>query len=73
MSGASCELTPKVKITNSQGIDTYQDSELYKELSKLIKHRPTTNLIYAYYLQSGVEVQMDSQAVSKKYKKNHYI
>ena len=71
MSGASCELTPKVKVINSQGTDTYQDSELYKELSKLIKHRPTTNLIYAYYLQSGVEAQMDSQAVSKKYKKNH--
>ena len=50
MSGASCELVPKVKVTNAKGQIEEQDSELYKGLSKLIKHRPTTNLIYAYYL-----------------------
>lgn len=68
MSGASCELVPKVKVTNAKGQIEEQDSELYKGLSKLIKHRPTTNLIYAYYLQNGVDAQMEN--AGKGYKKN---
>ena len=68
MSGASCELVPKVKVTNAKGQIEEQDSELYKGLSKLIKHRPTTNLIYAYYLQNGVDAQMEN--AGKDYKKN---
>ena len=68
MSGQSCELVPKVKVVNSNNQIEEQDSELYKGLSKLIKHRPTTNLIYAYYLQNGVDAQMENTG---KYKKNH--
>ena len=68
MSGQSCELVPKVKVVNSNNQIEEQDSELYKGLSKLIKHRPTTNLIYAYYLQNGVDAQMENTG---KYKRNN--
>ena len=68
MSGQSCELVPKVKVVNSNNQTEEQDSELYKGLSKLIKHRPTTNLIYAYYLQNGVDAQMENIG---KYKRNN--
>lgn len=44
-----CEMYPKVGN---------EDSKLYKELIKLIKDRPLTNLIYACYLQQGVDTQM---------------
>lgn len=46
-----CEMYPKVGN---------EDSKLYKELSKLIKDRPLTNLIYACYLQQGVDTQMSN-------------
>ena len=46
-----CSLSPLVNN---------QPSELYNELLKLIHDRPTTNLIYAAYLQHGVAAKMDS-------------
>lgn len=46
---ASCELYPKVGN---------EDSVMYKELIKLVKNRPLTNLIYASYLLPGVATHM---------------
>ena len=47
MSGASCELTPKVKVTNSQGTDTYQDSELYRGYKERL-YRNIQSLFFLY-------------------------
>lgn len=53
MSRTQCELYPEVNG---------EPSKLYKDLLKKTKgNRPLTNLIYAYYLQQGVEAQMNSQ------------
>lgn len=48
-----------------------EPSKLYKELSRLIKNRPITNLIYAAYLQQGVAAQMDSIGKKKNSQDQH--
>lgn len=52
MASNSCEMYPYVGR---------EPSTMYKELLKITKNRPLTNLIYAAYLQQGVAAQMDSQ------------
>lgn len=46
-------------------------SELYKDLSKLINDRPTTNLIYAAYLQQGVAADMDFRGKKRNSQDQH--
>jgi hypothetical protein len=58
----SCSLYPEVNG---------EISELYKELSKLINDRPTTNLIYAAYLQQGVAADMDFRGKKRNSQNQH--
>ena len=58
-----CSLSPSVNG---------QPSTLYNELLKLIHDRPTTNLIYAAYLQQGVAAQMDSIGNKRNSQDQHY-
>lgn len=52
MARIQCDLYPEVNG---------EPSKLYKDLLKRINNRPLTNLIYAFYLQPGVDAQMNSR------------
>jgi len=60
----SCRWVPEVP-------GTHEDSKMYLELSKLIKNRPLTNLIYASYLQTGVADKMDSAGYARNPQGQH--
>ena len=59
MAGQSCDIYPLING---------EPSILYRDLLDLVgNNRPLANLIYAYYLQQGVDAQMDS---NPKYARN---
>lgn len=63
-SKVSCRWVPEVP-------GTHEDSKMYIELTKLIKNRPLTNLIYASYLQDGVADKMDSSGYTRNPQGQH--
>lgn len=48
-----------------------EPSEMYKELLRLTKNRPLANLIYASYLQQGVDAQMDNLGLERNKQQQH--
>lgn len=60
--GKKCDLYPTVNG---------EDSQLYKELSRLVNSRPLVNYIYAAYLQEEVAAEMDARGKKRNAQNQH--